>query len=284
MRPEQWIKNAFVLIPVIFAKRISHPESLIIGFSATAVFCLLASAVYLINDLNDVVADREHPIKQARPLTSGQLSVVKAKWATVLLICISLLGGFLLGKAFLLVLILYLSVQWAYNFGLKKVVILDLFCVSTGFFLRVAGGAFAVNVEISNWLIICTIGITMLLSLGKRKGEMALLGIDRAIRHRKVFAWYSLPLLDQMIGIVAALSLLSYMLYCISPQTIAKFETDHLVYTFPFALYGVFRYLYLISRKAPDFFQDKMLVYDRPLLVCAFLWIVSCILIIYHVI
>ena len=273
-----------MLIPLVFAQKLFHFPSVLKGLSAVAVFCLLAGAMYLINDLVDLQTDREHPVKKRRPLAAGVISIPQAKWAAVLLLFLSLFWGYFVGLGFLIVLLIYLAVQFAYNFRLKEVVILDIFCVSSGFFLRVIAGGVAVNVAISNWLIICTISIAMFLTLGKRRSELTLLGEKAARRHRKVFEQYTPYLLDQMTGIVTAVTLLSYMLYCISPQTIAKFQTGHLIYTFPFVLYGIFRYLFLIHKDLGGEAPERVLMSDLPLLLSVVLWGVCCVLIIYGLI
>jgi 4-hydroxybenzoate polyprenyltransferase len=175
-------------------------------------------------------------------------------------------------------------IQILYNVKFKEVPILDIFCISAGFLQRVVGGGFAVDVSISNWLIICTISIAMFLTLGKRRSELNLLGEEKACFHRKVFVHYSPNLLDQMIGIVTAIALLSYMLYCISPVTIAKFQTEHLIYTFPFVLYGIFRYLYLIHKNHQAESPGRVLTSDWPLLLSVVLWGICCVLIIYGLI
>ena len=284
LRPDQWVKNAFVLIPLVFAQKLFYLPSVLKGFSAVAAFCLLASAMYLVNDLMDLQADQDHPVKKRRPLAAGLISIPQAKWTATLLLFLSLFWGYLIGLGFLIVLLIYLAVQFAYNFRLKEVVILDIFCVSSGFFLRVIGGGVAVNVAISNWLIICTISIAIFLTLGKRRSELNLLGEKAARRHRRVFEQYTLYLLDQMTGIITAVTLLSYMLYCISPQTIAKFQTGHLIYTFPFVLYGIFRYLFLIHKDHGGEAPERVLMSDLPLLLSVVLWGVCCVLIIYGLI
>jgi 4-hydroxybenzoate polyprenyltransferase len=284
LRPDQWIKNTFVLIPLVFAKQLFCFQGVLKGFTAFVSFCLLSGATYLINDIADLKADRVHPLKKHRPLASGRISTRTAKWTAALLLGLSLLLGSFAGTGFLLVLLIYLAVQFAYNLKLKGVVILDIFCVSAGFFLRVIGGGVAVNVTISNWLIICTISIAIFLTLGKRRSELTLLGTEKACLHRKVFVHYNPHLLDQMITIITAITLLSYMLYCISPQTIIKFQTEHLIYTFPFVLYGIFRYLYLIHKKHQGESPGRVLTSDRPLLLSVVLWGICCVLIIYGLI
>lgn len=282
MRPRQWIKNAFVLIPLIFGQKFSDYPSILLSLEAVAIFCLLSGAVYLINDVIDLSADRKHPVKRQRPIAAGLISPGFAIATAILILSLSLISGLFMGKGFLIVLVVYLTIQIAYIFFLKEKVILDIFCISSGFFLRVIAGAVAIHVDISQWLIICTISISMFLSLAKRRNELTLLGVEDAENHRKVLSDYSPYLLDQMIGIITATTLLSYMLYCISPQVIAEFGTDQLIYTFPFVLYGIFRYLFLIHAKGKGGSPEEVLFTDLPLLISVALWGFCCIFIIYR--
>ena len=284
LRPRQWIKNGFILLPLLFAQKVFHYPSLLQILSVIAIFCLFASAMYLINDLFDLEADRRHPFKRHRPLAAGLISPRTVKVAAALLIVLSLISGAIVGRQFFLVLVTYLTIQLLYNYRLKEMVILDIFSVSAGFFLRVIAGAVAINVMISHWLIICTIMISLFLALAKRRYELVLLGEGDAGNHRMVLSQYSEHLLDQMIGVITAGTLLSYMLYCFSPETIEKFQTDRLIYTFPFVLYGIFRYLYLIHKKNQGGEPDKILVSDLPLLLSVILWGLFCMLIVYGVI
>jgi 4-hydroxybenzoate polyprenyltransferase len=237
----------------------------------------------LINDLVDLESDRRHPVKKNRPLAKGLISPVLAKASAAVLLLISLAWGMSFGTEFFLILLSYLAIQFFYNYRLKEVVILDIFCVSCGFFLRVIAGCMAIQVQISHWLIICTILLSMFLALAKRRHELVLLGQSDAVNHRKVLSDYSPYLLDQMIGVITAATLLSYMLYCISNETIEKFQTEHMIYTFPFVLYGIFRYLYLIHQKDKGGAPEKLFFSDLPLLLSVVLWIVVCILIIYGI-
>ena len=238
----------------------------------------------MINDLVDLESDRKHPEKRHRPLAKGLISPVLVKVTAAVLTLSSLVLGYLCGVSFFLVLVAYLAVQLLYSYRLKKMVILDIFCVSSGFFLRVIAGCVVIRVTISNWLIICSILISMFLALAKRRHELVLLGQSDTEKHRKVLSGYSPYLLDQMIGVITAATLLSYMLYCISAETIQKFQTDHMIYTFPFVLYGIFRYLYLIHRKDQGGTPEKVFFSDLPLLLSFILWVIACVLIVYGVI
>ena len=248
------------------------------------VFCVLTSAIYFINDLIDIEADRRHPEKKNRPLAAGLISPLPVKITAAAFLLVSILWAFYINITFLLLLLIYLIIQILYNFRLKKMVILDIFCVSAGFFLRIIAGGAAVQVEISHWLIICSSLLSVFLALAKRRHELVFLGEKNAGLHRKVLSKYSPYLLDQMIGVITASTILSYMLYCISPETIKKFHTDHLIYTFPFVLYGIFRYLYLIHIEKEGGSPEKIFFSDLPLLISVCLWGVTCMLIIYGVI
>jgi len=284
LRPQQWVKNGFVLVPLVFAQRVFDYPSLLKSVTAFGVFCLLTGAIYLINDLFDLEADRSHPAKKDRPLAAGLISHGLAKTAAGILFLSSMFLGFSLGAGFLLVVVIYVAIQMLYNYRLKNIVILDIFCISSGFFLRMTGGAVAIEVVISNWLIICTILISIFLALAKRRHELILLGETSATNHRKVLSEYDPYLLDQMIGVIAGSTLLSYMLYCVSPDTIEKFQSDHMIYTFPFVLYGILRYLYLIHKKGYGGAPEKVLFSDLSLLSSVILWGLFCVLIVYGVV
>ena len=284
VRPVQWIKNTFVFLPLLFAKRVFNYQDFFHSLSAAVIFCLLVSGMYLINDIVDLHADRKHPEKRHRPLAAGLLSPKLAATVAAVLFLISMSLGGLLGFGFFLVLSAYILVQLLYNYRFKEIVILDVFCISASFFLRVIGGGVVIKVEISPWLVICSILISMFLALAKRRHEIVLMGESEGKHHRKVLIHYSPYLLDQMICIITAATLLSYMLYCISEQTVQKFQTHHMIYTFPFVLYGLFRYLYLIHHKNEGGAPEKVLVSDMPLLLSVILWGITSALIIYGVI
>jgi 4-hydroxybenzoate polyprenyltransferase len=283
LRPRQWIKNGFILLPVIFAQQLFKPVQLLASIQAVVVFCGLTGAVYLFNDYLDREEDRHHPVKRLRPLAAGLISPALALSAALLLLLFSFLWGFYVGKRFFFILLIYLGLQLLYNLWLRDVVILDVFCVAGGFFLRVASGSVVVNAPMSRWIIICTILIAMFLVLSKRRYEIITLGKVEAGKHRKVLLQYSPHLLDQMIAVTTGGVLLSYLLYCTAPETVRKFHTEHMIYTFPFVLYGIFRYLYLIYQKKEGGTPERIILSDHPLLAGVLLWLVSCVLILYGV-
>jgi 4-hydroxybenzoate polyprenyltransferase len=280
IRPQQWLKNFFIFAPLIFSENIFNRSMLLQTILAFAVFCLLSGALYILNDLKDIEEDRLHPIKSKRPLAAGELKKRQAIVAFVVLSFISLVLAEIVNMDFLWVCLVYFVLQIAYSFALKHVVILDVFIVASGFFLRVIAGAVAIRVQISPWLLICTTLLALFLALGKRRHEILLLD-EAAINHRPILKEYSPYLLDQMISVVTASTVIAYCLYTISGETIEKFGTNKLILTVPFVLYGIFRYLYLIHQRAEGGTPETLILRDRPLLLDIFLWIVSAALIIY---
>lgn len=281
LRPHQWAKNLVVLAALIFAVQLFHLPSVISAVEAFVLFCLLSGAVYLINDLVDLEQDRLHPVKSQRPLASGRLSESVARGAAAVLVVGGLGGSFALGASFGLTAFLYFGLMVSYSLFLKNVVIVDALTVSFGFVLRAVAGAVAIGVDFSNWLLICTMLLALFLSLTKRRHEITLLA-DGAVEHRRILGEYSPYLLDQMIAVVTASTVLSYALYTQSTETVFKFGTDRLVWTLPFVLYGVFRYLYLVHQRDEGGNPSLVLYNDRPLLAAVGLWTVAVIAIIYH--
>lgn len=281
LRPHQWTKNLVVLAALIFAERLFHPQSVTAAAVAFGVFCLLSGAVYLINDLVDVELDRRHPVKRKRPLASGQLSPRMAVASTAIVVAVSLLGSFALGLRFGIVAVVYFVTMTAYTLALKNVVILDVLVVAFGFVLRAVAGALAIDVAFSSWLLVCTLLLALFLALAKRRHELTLLA-GEAAQHRRILGEYSPYLLDQMIAVVTASTLVSYALYTLAPETVAKFGTDRLIWTLPFVLYGIFRYLYLVHRKEEGGNPTNVLFNDRPILVTVALWAATVITLIYH--
>ncbi|MBN1222219.1 MAG: decaprenyl-phosphate phosphoribosyltransferase [Candidatus Aminicenantes bacterium] len=280
LRPQQWLKNLFIFAPLIFSKNFFAADLFLKTCFAFALFCLLSGALYILNDLKDLDEDRRHPIKSQRPLASGRLGKNAAVAAFLFLGVISLLLCLVLNRNYFYMALLYFFLQVAYSFRLKHVVILDVFIVAAGFSIRVIAGGLAIEVTISPWLLICTTLLALFLSLGKRRHEIILLE-KGAASHRPILAEYSSYLLDQMISVVTASTVIAYCLYTISEKTVAKFGTSHLIYTVPFVLYGVFRYLYLIHRKSEGGTPEILILKDKPLLVDIFLWVACAVAIIY---
>jgi len=281
LRPDQWTKNTFVLAALIFAEKLFDPPSVVAALKAFALFCLLSGTVYLINDLVDLERDRMHPVKCQRPLASGRLSPSLAKGASVLFLLAALGGSFALRTSFGMIALTYFGLMCGYSFFLKNIVILDVLAVSFGFVLRAIAGAVAIDVAFSNWIVICTMLLALFLILNKRRHELTLLAGDAA-EHRRILGEYSPYLLDQMIAVVTASTVVSYALYTQAPETVSKFGTDRLVWTLPFVLYGIFRYLYLVHKRDEGGNPSRVLLNDRPILMAVALWTVAVIAIIYQ--
>ncbi len=279
LRPRQWVKNLFVFAGLIFSQSLFTPL-LWPALAAFAIFCALSGAIYVFNDVADVEKDRIHPTKRTRPIARGALSIPAALTLGVLLLVGSLLAAFALSVPFGLVAAAYAGLLTAYSVWLKHVVILDVLTVAAGFVLRAVAGAAAIHVEISGWLVICTILVALFLALGKRRHEYRTLRGDAAA-HRPILAEYSEGFLDQMVAVVTASTVTAYALYTMSPDTVARFHTRLLPITLPFVLYGIFRYLYLLYRREMGGNPSDLLLNDRALLVNTVLWMLALLVIIY---
>ena len=279
MRPKHWIKNLFIFAPVVFSQNLLNPVVLWRAALVCISFCFLTGCVYIINDIMDLEKDRIHPIKRFRPLAAGTVKVSHAKAFAVSLLGMSLLLSFVLNTNFGIITSVYFLINLAYSFYLKNVVIVDVFIISVGFFLRVLGGAEVLGVDVSSRLLICTILLALFLAFSKRRHELVILD-EEAKQHRKILAEYSPYFLDQMISVVTASTVVTYLLYTISDETVAKFNTRYLIVTVVFVLYGVFRYLYLVHQKAGGGNPTTELIGDRPLMLNMVLWILTASLII----
>ncbi len=273
MRPVQWLKNGFVLAPIVFSGRIADPEAWSRCLLAVAAFCAASSATYLVNDILDREADRQHPDKCTRPIASGAVSVGSALATALVLMAVAVGAAFTLGGWFPAVLGSYLALTLSYSAFLKDAVFLDVLVVAAGFVLRVVGGAVAIDVPVSTWLLMCTYLLALYLALGKRRAELALLG-EEAGSHRVVLGHYTLPLVDQATSVVLGATVAAYTLYTVAPETVAKVGSDGLMVTVPIVLYGLFRYLYLLHRHELGGSPTLVLITDWPLLACVVVWIV----------
>ncbi len=245
------------------------------------VFCVLSGVVYLVNDLFDQDADRRHPTKRFRPIASGELSPgVAVVWAFAL--AAAALGAALwLGAVFAVVAAAYLLLFVLYSRWLKHVVIVDVMTIAIGFVLRTVAGAAVIGVPVSDWLLVCTVLLALFLGLSKRRHELTLLA-DSAAGHRRILDEYNPYLLDQMISVVTASTLMAYIIYCTSQETIERFGTRNLVLTVPLPIYGILRYLYLVHRRDGGGNPSELLITDRPLLICVALWGLVTTLVIYR--
>jgi 4-hydroxybenzoate polyprenyltransferase len=258
MRPHQWVKNVFVLAPLFFARAAGEGWSTDYGdvrsaLLALGAFILASSAIYLLNDLWDVESDRAHPEKRLRPIASGALSPVVARIASVACACGALIAGRAAGGEPLSVawvVFAYMGLNFSYSAGLKRVVLVDVFCIAAGFLLRVIAGGVAAGAQLSQWLMLCTLFLALFLALCKRRAETDLLGGERA-DHRVTLGEgaYNVRFLDQMVTALAACTILCYAMYTVSDETVSKFETEHLVWTVPFVVFGLARYMLLVTNE-----------------------------------
>jgi 4-hydroxybenzoate polyprenyltransferase len=281
VRPDQWTKNLVVFAGVMFGHRLFELSALTRAVAAFGIFCVLSGAVYLLNDVADRERDRRHPLKRLRPIASGELPVATALGAAAVLAAAGLGGALALGWHFFLVAAGYICLLGLYSGPLKHIVIVDVLVIAFGFVLRAVAGAVAVDVESSHWLLVCTLLLALFVALAKRRHELAILD-DEAIRHRPSLGEYDTGLLDQMIAIVTASTLIAYVFYTISPETQLRFGTAWLGLTIPFPLYGIFRYLYIVHRREGGGSPADQLIKDRPLLLCVVLWALAAVLIIYR--
>ncbi len=281
LRPDQWTKNLFVFAALVFAERLGDANAVVKSVVAFFVFCALSATVYLINDVLDREQDRRHPLKAHRPIAAGALSPTRALAAAAVLGAAAMIVAWVLGLPFFHMAAAYVVLLTAYSAFLKHIVILDVLTIAAGFTLRAAAGAAAIAVPMSHWLLVCTTLLALFIALSKRRHELTLL-TETAVDHRPILGDYTPYLLDQMISVVTASTLIAYAFYTISPETTAKFGTDLLSLTIPFPLYGIFRYLYLVHRRDKGGSPAELVVNDRPLLACVGLWALSVILIIYQ--
>jgi 4-hydroxybenzoate polyprenyltransferase len=262
------------------ARALLDPHDAAFACAAFAIFCALAGVVYLINDVFDRDADARHPVKSRRPIASGAVPPAVALGTAAVLGAGGIGGAFWLDPRFGLIALAYVALQGLYSIVLKHIVILDVIAIAVGFVLRAAGGAVVIGVSFSHWLLVLTFLLMLFLALSKRRAEIVSLA-DNATAHRRTLAHYSPYLLDQMISVVTASTLLAYAFYTISPDTIQKFGTDRLIYTLPFPLYGIFRYLYLVHQRAGGGSPSELVIDDRPLLACFVLWVGAVAVILY---
>lgn len=279
MRPRQWTKNAFVFAALVFDEKLTQVPLFINTLAAFLFFCLISSAVYLINDVADRERDRAHPVKRLRPLASGQLSPRLAIGAAIGMAAIALASAFTVKPALGWIMLAYLLLNLAYSFYLKNIVIVDVMSIAAGFVLRVLAGVVVVQVaRFSPWLYVCTTLLALFVGLGKRRHEIILLA-ENANSHRAILDHYTIPFLDQLISLVTSTTVIAYSLYTFSAPNLPP---NHLMMlTIPFVLYGLFRYLYLIHVRGLGGAPDELLLQDMPLLLSVMLWAAFVVAILY---
>lgn len=281
IRPKQWIKNLFVFAPILFAGQLLNFPLLFQNILAFIAFCGVSSSVYVLNDIIDVESDRAHKKKRYRPIAAGDVSVVRAKILFVLLLLFTSIICLKLNSLFILTILLYFTNNLIYTFKIKHVVLLDVFSISMGFILRVVGGAVAISVDVSSWMIITTIFISLFLGISKRRAELSGPNQENLEKQRKVLSDYDVVFVDQMNTVAATGTIISYALYTVSEKAISSFHSDKLIYTTPFVIYGIFRYLYLLHQKNLGESPTQIVTKDLPIIINSLLWLIACALIIY---
>ncbi len=278
-RPKQWIKNGFLFAAVIFAGKLAHADLAVRALAAFALFCVLSSSVYFLNDAMDVDADRQHPLKANRPIAAGRISVRLALTVSLVLALCSIAASFVLDAGFGLVALAYMVLQTAYTLQLKHLVLIDVFAIAAGFVFRAAAGAVVIHVSISPWLYLCTVLISLFLGFGKRRHELLLLE-ETARVHRRNLEEYTGPLLDDLINIVAGATIIAYSLYTFYASAVP--QNHAMMVTIPFVLYGVFRYLLLVHRTDFSGAPEEAVWRDIPLFADLLLWTVSAAFILHY--
>lgn len=280
MRPAQWLKNTFVFAPLFFSGNLLDGVKELLGITCFLMFCSASSAMYFLNDILDRDRDRVHPRKKNRPIASGELSIREASLIMIFLAIISfVLAGMLSGQV-AFILLIYVIMNTAYSFFLKHIVIADVFCIATGFVLRVIAGAMAIDVKPSPWIVMATFLLALFLALAKRRQETVRL-INDSTQHRPVLEEYSSRLLDELISVVTPVVLITYLMYTLDHDTQARFHSEHLYITGVPVVFGIFRYLYLIHRKVEDGDPTQLVLRDKVLLLSVIGWVLIFGLIVY---
>ena len=280
MRPQQWIKNGFLFLPVIFGKSLLAASVFFNTAWGFVLFCMASSTVYLMNDILDIKKDRAHPAKRLRPLASGKIKIGEARTLLLVTVIIALLGAAMLDQRFFAIVLCYLVFNAAYSLLFKNWVILDVFCIAGFFLMRIYAGSVLSGVSLSPWIVMMTALLALFLGFSKRRQELKWLKV-KAGKHRSVLARYDIYFIDQMISIITASVVIAYSLYTVDPRTVAIFKTHHLLYTVPFVYYGIFRYLYLIHVHNNEGDPTRVVLTDSPTRINLFLWLTMCVLIIY---
>lgn len=268
LRPRQWSKNLLLFAGIVFAAKLGDASRWLEAVTAFAAYCAASSSAYLVNDVRDAEHDRLHPVKRGRPVARRELSERAALGAAAGLAAGALALTLALDVWSVAFLVAFLALQAAYSLGLKRIVLVDVMTISALFVLRAAGGAEAVQVRISPWLLLCTALLALFLALAKRRGELVLVGAA-ATPGRPVLEGYSLALVDQLVAVVAASTVSAYSLYTFTAR-----DSQALMVTIPFVLFGVFRYLFLVHRQDLGEEPEHVLLSDRPILACVALWAV----------
>ena len=278
MRPSHWLKNAFIFAPLVYGKALDEPGRVIAAFTAFAAFCLVSSSVYILNDIVDRRADAEHPKKRYRPIASGRVSVRSAVVQLAAIVLLAAVTASMLPWEAVALIGVYATLNLGYSFGLKHVVLIDIFIIAAGFMLRVLTGAMAIDVVVSQWLVICTLFLSLFLGVAKRRSEIAHIGRGET---RKVLDDYTPELVRLIMNTSVAGSIMSYALYTVSSHAQEFFRTEKLVYTVPIVMYGIFRYIYLDEKERTAENPVSVILRDPSLIATGVVWMLVSIAIIY---
>lgn len=281
LRPVQWAKNAFVFAPLVFSRHLFDPAYVEKAVLAFGVFSVVSSVVYIINDIADRASDRLHPLKRNRPIASGAVSVPAALVVAFVLAGVAVAGALWLGPKVAFVAAIYLGLNLGYSLGLKQVILVDVFIVASGFMLRVLAGAFAIGVQVSPWLVLCTLFVSVFLAVSKRRAEILLNIAEESELARPVLRKYDIQFIEQMMTVTASGMAISYALYTVAERTVEVFGTENLIFTTVFVLFGIFRYLYLVRTYKTNDNPTQLLLSDLPIILNVIAWFVACVAIIY---
>lgn len=284
IRITQWIKNFFLFVPLVFSKHLFHSGYFETSLKGFIIFCFISSVVYIMNDIADVESDRLHPKKKFRPLASGRIqkknAILIASGFSTLFIVMLVQSNL----SFLYFAVGYLVLNIFYTFSLKHIVLLDIFSIAAGFMIRIAAGAVIINVELSSWLILTTLFLSLFLAVSKRRSELVQKTGESEFSSRKVLESYSINFLDQIATIAGAGVIVSYALYTVSSRTITIFRTENLIYSTVFVVYGIFRYMFIVMSNNKGENTSEDIVSDLPMIVNAILYSIFVILVVYHII
>ena len=280
VRPQQWVKNLFVLAPVVFAKNLTHPSIITRGLGAFGIFCLLAGAVYTMNDIVDVEADRAHPVKRHRPIASGRVPIPVAKVLAVVLVVAALIGSIPGGWWFAGVVVLYFAQNVAYSFRLKKIAYVDVCLIAFGFVLRVLAGGFATKTPISGYMVACTALLALFLGFGKRRHELA--SAANAKKQRAALDAYSPRALNVALAVTGLATVGTYLAYTLDPRTQEFFKTSLLWPTVVHPLFGILRFLQLVAGRPRSESPTQEILRDTPFVVNLILWVIEVVAILYQ--
>ncbi|MDD8018063.1 MAG: decaprenyl-phosphate phosphoribosyltransferase [Bacteroidota bacterium] len=281
LRPSQWLKNTFVFMPLVFSRHLFQWEYTVQAVTAFVAFCFASSCVYIINDIIDKEADKLHPTKKYRPIPAGEISTTPASITALILLGLTIFFSFKLAMLYTGMILFYIGMQILYSFILKNIVIVDVFVIAMGFMIRVLGGAVAIDVTISHWIVITTLFLSLFLAVSKRRSEIVMIQQYNIQTKRLVLEQYSIQFLDYILVITATGMAISYSLYTMAERTIAVFGTEYLIFTTIFVLFGIFRYLFLVLIKGQGENPTEILLKDIPMGLNMFFWMITVVFIIY---